>query len=79
MRTTLAIQDSILEAARKKALEQHVSLARFIEEAVRARLADEVRETADPYRPLPTFTGQGIRPGVDLNDSSALLDIMGQH
>lgn len=25
---------------------------------------------------LPTFAGRGLRPGVDLNDSTALLDVM---
>ena len=26
--------------------------------------------------PLPTFTGQGVRPGVDLDDTASLLDLM---
>jgi hypothetical protein len=25
---------------------------------------------------LPTFSGQGLRPGVDLDDSAALLELM---
>jgi hypothetical protein len=25
---------------------------------------------------LPTFGGDGVQPGVDLNDSAALLDLM---
>lgn len=26
--------------------------------------------------PLPTFTGQGVQPGVDLDDTASLLDVM---
>lgn len=26
--------------------------------------------------PLPTFAGNGLRPGVDLDDSANLLDLM---
>jgi hypothetical protein len=26
--------------------------------------------------PLPTFTGQGLQPGVDLDDTASLLDLM---
>jgi hypothetical protein len=26
--------------------------------------------------PLPTFTGKGLQPGVDLDDSAGLLDLM---
>jgi hypothetical protein len=26
--------------------------------------------------PLPTFRGEGLQPGVDLDDSAALLDLM---
>lgn len=27
-------------------------------------------------RPLPTFAGQGLQPGVDLDDTASLLDLM---
>jgi hypothetical protein len=26
--------------------------------------------------PLPTFGGQGLQPGVDLDDTATLLDLM---
>lgn len=29
-----------------------------------------------PPEPLPTFRGQGLLPGVDLDDSASLLDLM---
>lgn len=30
-----------------------------------------------PAVPLPTFAGQGLQPGVDLDDTAALHDLMG--
>jgi hypothetical protein len=27
-------------------------------------------------KPLPSFAGQGLQPGVDLDDSAKLLDLM---
>jgi hypothetical protein len=76
MRTTLSLQDALLESARREALARHVSLAKFIESAVRDKLAQEVGEKEEPYRALVTFKGKGVKPGIDLNDSSALLDMI---
>jgi hypothetical protein len=76
MRTTLAIDDSILEEARKQALARHVSLAKYIESAVREKLAEDSGEAPPPYRPLQTFRGSGTQPGIDLNDSAHLIEIM---
>ena len=38
-----------------------------------SRPAGEKGGTAEP---LPTFAGQGLQPGVDLDDTAALLDLM---
>jgi hypothetical protein len=32
--------------------------------------------SAPPRVPLPTFAGQGLQPGVSLDDSAALRDLM---
>lgn len=39
------------------------------------------REAADPacQAPLPTFAGNGLRPGVSLDSNAALLDLMDGH
>ncbi len=76
MRTTLSLDDAVLEQARKQALSQHRSLAKYIEAAVRDKLREEVGEPAAPYRGLKTFRGDGLRPGIDLNDSGNLADAM---
>jgi hypothetical protein len=33
----------------------------------------------DAHAPLPTFAGQGLQPGVDLDDTASLLDLMDAH
>ncbi len=70
------MDDGVLEEARKRALQEHLSLAKYIEGALRAKLAEETREDSPPYRPLKTFKGNGTREGINLNDSAGLLDIM---
>jgi hypothetical protein len=42
-------------------------------------LESQVRPRRSPARKrakLPTYKGKGVRPGVDLDDTSALLDLM---
>ena len=34
---------------------------------------------AAPPTPLPTFAGRGLMPGVDLDDSASLVDLMDDH
>ena len=70
------MDDALLEEARKQALARHLSLEKYIETAVREKLAEDVREAPPPYRSLRTFKGNGTQPGIDLNDSASLLDMM---
>ena len=52
-----------------------MTLTAIIEESLRARLA---RTTAEPRtRVRLTTAGRGgLRPGIDLDDSASLLDVM---
>ncbi len=52
-----------------------MTLTAIIEESLRARLA---RTTAAPRTPvrLTTAGRGGLRPGIDLDDSASLLDVM---
>lgn len=75
-RTTVRLPDELLRAAKRRAQQTGRTLTQLLEDSLRAELqrvpaASRVRE------PLPTYRGGGIRPGVDLNDSSALEDAMG--
>lgn len=74
MRTTIRLDDALLRRAKARAAEKGRSLNDFISDAVRAALAPA--RTSPLVRELPTFPGGALAPGVDLDDSSALLDLM---
>lgn len=76
MRTTLNLEDGLISEAKRVAQETGTTLTAVIEDALRERLARR-RESArgQPVR-LPTFRGEGLLPGVDLDDSASLRDLM---
>ena len=77
MRTTIRLPDHLLAEAKKRAAERGTTLTRLFEDALRAALAPE-REAPGPGTRvrLVTVGGRGPQPGVDLDDSAALLDLM---
>lgn len=78
MRTTVNIQDHLLHKAKEEALRKNRTLGEFIEDAIRCNLERHSRagQESNTSRPLKTFSGDGLRPGVDLNDSAALSELM---
>ena len=76
MRTTIRLDDQLLARAKKLAAETGRTLTGVIEDALREVLAR--RQPPRRRRPvrLTTFGGPGLRPGVDLDDGAALLDLM---
>jgi hypothetical protein len=76
MRTTIRMDDELLRQAKEYAARTGTTLTRVIEDAVRQLLARrQVSQVREPVR-LPTFGGEGLQPGVDLDDTAALLDLM---
>jgi len=76
MRTTIRLDDQILSEAKQLAARTGKTLTAVIEDALRQALAGQnYASKRQPVR-LPTFSGQGIQPGVDLDDTSALFDLM---
>jgi plasmid stability protein len=76
MRTTITIDDRLLAEAKARAARSGRTLNAVVEDALRAALARERRPRPRPGRALPTFAGSRLLPGVDLDDSAALLDRM---
>lgn len=76
MTTTIQLEDKLLEEAQAFAAESGSSLAAVIEDALRQALARRRRPA--PKRPvkLKTHGHGGLQPGVDLNNTVALLDLM---
>jgi len=75
MRTTINLPDHLLDDAKRLALETGDTLTAVIEGALRERLARRSTGRASSVT-LTTFGSEGLQPGVDLDDSSALMDLM---
>ncbi len=79
MRTTLDIDDKLLEEAKQLAAREHTSLTRLIEEGLAARLRTADRPPAEPSRVrLPVFAGGGgLRSNIkDARRHQAILDAL---
>jgi hypothetical protein len=74
MRTTVRLPDELYGEVRRRSLEQGRTVTSFIEQALRAAL-NENSSPAEQFQVQP-FAGNGTRPGIDLDDSAGLLDMM---
>ena len=75
MRTTIHIDDQLFVELKKTAADSGRTLTATIQDALRESLYRR-HQTKRPVVDLPVFHGSGVMPGVDLNDSAALLDLM---
>lgn len=77
MRTTIALDDYVLAAAKRRARELDLTLGRLVELALQRELA---RADSEPDRPvIPVFrAGAGVRPGVDISSTRTLLETLDQ-
>lgn len=75
MRTTIHIEDGLLAELRQMAAASGRTLTSVIQDALRESLSRRRKHERPPVE-LPVFHGTGLLPGVDLNDSSSLLDQM---
>jgi hypothetical protein len=76
MRTTIHIPDDLLAEVKKLSAESQTTVTALVEDALRERLSRRrQRSRAKPLR-LTTYGKGGLQPGVDLDDSAALLDLM---
>lgn len=75
MRTTIRLDDDLLRRAKRAAVERGTTLTALIEDALRRVLVAEVQPRHAAVS-LPTFRGDGLQPGADLDDTASLLDLM---
>ena len=76
MRTTIRLDDRLLDEAKRLAVERGTTLTAIIEESLRERLARS-RAVPSGRRTRLTTTGEGgVLPGIDLDDSASPLDMM---
>ncbi len=76
-RTTVRLDDGLLEHAKAEARQKHRTLTSLIEEGLRLVLANEGTPVRRKKVVLPVARERGgVLPGVDLNDNAGLLDLM---
>lgn len=77
MRTTIRLPDDLYQAVRLSATSSGRTVTSFIEEALReALIRKSQRDQQTATFKVQPLQGDGLRPGVDLADSQALLDVM---
>ena len=75
MRTTVRLDDALMARARAEAARRGVTVTSLIEQGLQLVLRKPVRQPGRPAVRIPVCrAGGGLLPGVDLDDSAALLD-----
>ena len=75
MRTTVDIPDALLREAKRRAAQDGKTLGQVVEDALRSSF-QRLDAAAPVPVALPTYGEGGLLPGVDLDDSASLLDVM---
>ena len=78
MRTTLNLDDDLYQEVKRRAVQQGRTITVLVEEALRSSLRD-ADLAADAPPAFPVHDGApvpGLLPGVDLDDSAALVGIL---
>ena len=73
MRTVVNLDDDLHRRAKAYAARHGTTLAALVEEALRLRLAQRAAARRRSVE-LPTFRGDGLQPGLTLDDLSTILD-----
>ena len=76
MRTTIRLDDDLLAEVKQLASESNRTMTAVIEDALRQMLTRQPRSPARPPVHLTTMGDSKLMPGVDLDNSAALLDLM---
>jgi hypothetical protein len=75
MRTTVRLNDALLEQAKAEAAARGVTLTSLIELGLRLAMAQKRPEALEWDLPVSDAKGWTL-PGVDINNNADLLDIM---
>lgn len=73
MKTTLVLNDALVQQAKSLAVEQKTTLTRLVEEGLQLRLG-KARVKPKAVK-LPIYAGRsGVKPGINPASNKALLD-----
>ena len=76
MRTTINLPDELIAQIKKLAAASHSTVTAVIEDALREALARRRRARRHERVTLRTYGKQGLLPGVDIDDTASMLDLM---
>ncbi len=76
MKTSIILDDDLVTKAKVYAATTGKTLTAVVEEALREMLARCIVQADRPRVSLTTVKGKGVRPGINLDESAALLDKM---
>lgn len=76
MRTTVRLDENLMREVKQYAASEGKTLTAVIEQALRETIARRPRRVKAAATRVTTVKGKGLRPGVDLDDSAALLELM---
>ncbi len=75
-RTTVRLESHRLAEAKRVAAATGKTLTAVIEDALRESFSRRSEPRSRVKMTIPTFRGKGLQPGVNLDDSAALLELM---
>lgn len=79
MRTTVRLDDALLERAKREAARRGTTLTALIERGLRLAMRQPLKPVEKECIVLPECrVGGGVAPGVNLDDSASLQDRMDQ-
>lgn len=76
MRTTIRLDDKLLEQTKQYALTHGKTFTAIVEDALREKLMGRSGTRKQIQIKLKTVNGKGVNAGIDLDDSASLLDVM---
>ena len=79
MRTTLNISDDLLAEAKVLAVKTHRSIGAVVDDALRVLLRGGGVAAESAEWSFPTGGAGGLQPGVNLEDTAALAELLGDN
>ena len=75
MRTTLSLDDELLQEVRRMAVESRRTMSEVVADAIRVAIHTNRQVQSRPVPQLRTFRSE-LRPGLDLNRMASIYDFM---
>lgn len=72
----MRLDEELMSEVKRYAAEKGLSITAVLDQAIREMLTRRTKLQNRKRVKLPTFPGRGLQPGVDLDDSAALLELM---